>query len=101
MTGERIAAATIRLQREVDMSTQVQGKLFPVYVWEAPVRIWHWVMMIAMFVLIPTGYLIGSPWSGPREEASYTYFFGNDWDPAICNSVDTYCQGFGHGSKFG
>ena len=46
------------------------GKLQQVYVYEAPVRIWHWVMMIAMFVLIPTGYLIGSPWSGPREEAS-------------------------------
>ena len=53
------------------------GKLQQVYVYEAPVRIWHWLMMIAMFVLIPTGYLIGSPWSGPREEASFTYFFGN------------------------
>lgn len=53
------------------------GTLEQVYVYEAPVRIWHWVMMIAMFILIPTGYLIGSPWSGPREEASFTYFFGN------------------------
>ena len=53
------------------------GKLQPVYVYEAPVRIWHWVMMIAMFILIPTGYLIGSPWSGPREDAALTYFFGN------------------------
>ncbi len=53
------------------------GTLQQVYVYEAPVRIWHWVMMIAMFVLIPTGYLIGSPWSGPREEATFTYFFGN------------------------
>ena len=26
------------------------GKLKQVYVYEAPVRIWHWVMMIAMFV---------------------------------------------------
>jgi len=53
------------------------GQLEQVYVYEAPVRIWHWVMMIAMLVLIPTGYLIGSPWSGPREDAAYTYFFGN------------------------
>jgi Ni/Fe-hydrogenase 1 B-type cytochrome subunit len=53
------------------------GTLEQVYVYEAPVRIWHWVMMIAMFILIPTGYLIGSPWSGPREEAVHTYFFGN------------------------
>jgi len=53
------------------------GKLEQVYVYEAPIRIWHWVMMIAMFVLIPTGYLIGSPWNGPREDAAFTYFFGN------------------------
>ena len=27
------------------------GPLEPVYVYEAPVRLWHWVMMVAMFVL--------------------------------------------------
>ena len=53
------------------------GRLEQVYVYEAPVRIWHWVMMIAMFILIPTGYLIGSPWSGPRGDAALSYFFGN------------------------
>ena len=37
------------------------GPLEPIYVYEAPVRFWHWVMMIAMFVLAGTGYLIGSP----------------------------------------
>jgi formylglycine-generating enzyme required for sulfatase activity len=26
---------------------------------------------------------------GPAQSA---YVFGNDWDPAICNSVETYCQ---------
>ena len=53
------------------------GTLQQVYVYEAPVRIWHWVMMIAMIVLVATGYLIGSPWSGPPREATFTYFFGN------------------------
>ena len=53
------------------------GRLEQVYVYEAPVRIWHWVMMIAIFILIPTGYLIGSPWSGPRGDAALSYFFGN------------------------
>ena len=52
------------------------GKLESVYVYEAPVRIWHWAMMLAMVVLVPTGYLIGSPWSGPRVEATFSYFFG-------------------------
>jgi len=53
------------------------GTLQQVYVYEAPVRIWHWVMMVAMIVLAATGYLIGSPWSGPTREATFTYFFGN------------------------
>ena len=53
------------------------GTLQAVYVYEAPVRIWHWVMMLAMTVLVATGYLIGSPWSGPGREAALTYFFGN------------------------
>ena len=33
----------------------------PLYVWELPVRIWHWVMVLAMLVLCVTGYLIGQP----------------------------------------
>lgn len=33
----------------------------PLYVWELPVRIWHWVMVLAMVVLCVTGYLIGAP----------------------------------------
>jgi Ni/Fe-hydrogenase 1 B-type cytochrome subunit len=32
-----------------------------VYVYEAPVRIWHWINALAITVLVVTGYLIGSP----------------------------------------
>lgn len=40
-----------------------------VYVYEAPVRIWHWVTVIAMLVLIATGYFIGKPFLAlPGEE---------------------------------
>ena len=53
------------------------GTLQQVYVYEAPVRIWHWVTVLSMIVLVATGYLIGSPWSGPSREATFTYFFGN------------------------
>ncbi len=42
---------------EVDMS---EGT-YPLYVWEAPVRIWHWVMCLCMFAMIATGFLIGAP----------------------------------------
>ena len=32
-----------------------------VYVYEAPVRLWHWINAAAIMVLIVTGFLIGSP----------------------------------------
>ena len=47
-----------------------------VYVWEAPVRLWHWVMMFAMFVLFATGFLIGVPPPTVGGEAYNTFWFG-------------------------
>ncbi len=61
------------------MSTQLNppaGKLFPVYVYEVPVRIWHWVMALCMVVLAVTGYLIGSPLGSVGGEASDHFLFG-------------------------
>ena len=52
------------------------GPLEPVYVYEAPVRLWHWVMMVAMLLLAVTGYLIGSPPPSIGGEATFSYFFG-------------------------
>lgn len=37
------------------------GPLTDVYVYQAPVRIWHWVTMACVIVLGVTGYLIGAP----------------------------------------
>ena len=50
--------------------------VFPVYVWELPVRIWHWVMAAAMVVLAITGYLIGAPPPTLGGEAIDHYLFG-------------------------
>jgi Ni/Fe-hydrogenase 1 B-type cytochrome subunit len=52
------------------------SKLFPVYVWQVPVRIWHWVMAASMVVLAVTGYLIGSPPPSIGGEASHHFLFG-------------------------
>jgi len=52
-------------------------RLRRIYVWELPVRIFHWVNALCIFVLAVTGYLIGNPpaiMSG--EEASFSYWFG-------------------------
>lgn len=52
-------------------------KLRRVFVWELPVRFYHWANALLIVVLSVTGYLIGNPpalISG--EEASFQYTFG-------------------------
>ncbi len=60
------------------MSTQLDGRdlKFPAYVWQAPVRIWHWTMALAMVVLWGTGYFIGSPLPSVPGEASENFLMG-------------------------
>jgi Ni/Fe-hydrogenase 1 B-type cytochrome subunit len=47
-----------------------------VYVYEAPVRLWHWINALAILVLIATGYLIGSPLPTIAGEASQHFVMG-------------------------
>ena len=47
-----------------------------VYVYEAPVRAWHWVNALAITVLAISGYLIGSPLPSTTGEASSHYVMG-------------------------
>lgn len=48
-----------------------------VYVWQMPVRLYHWVNTFAVFALIVTGYLIGQPLAVQNgAEASFSYWFG-------------------------
>ena len=47
-----------------------------VYVYEAPVRLWHWVNAFAILVLGITGYFIGSPPPSVPGEASDSFLFG-------------------------
>src|SRR6266568_3262737 len=47
-----------------------------VYVYEAPVRAWHWINALAMVVLFVTGYLIGSPPASLAGEASAHFQMG-------------------------
>jgi Ni/Fe-hydrogenase 1 B-type cytochrome subunit len=47
-----------------------------VYVYEAPVRLWHWVNALAITVLAVTGYLIGSPLPSMPGEASAHFLMG-------------------------
>lgn len=47
-----------------------------VYVYEAPVRIWHWINAIAITVLAVTGYLIGAPLPSLGGDTSQQYLMG-------------------------
>lgn len=48
-----------------------------VYVWQAPMRLYHWVNALAIVMLCATGFLIGSPPAlAIGREASFTYWFG-------------------------
>ncbi len=48
-----------------------------VYVWELPVRAFHWINGFAVTILAVTGYIIGNPIHvGFAQEASGQYWFG-------------------------
>ena len=56
--------------------TTSSHRIVPTYVWEVPVRVWHWVMALCMVVLGITGYLIGTPLASVGGEASEHFSFG-------------------------
>ncbi len=51
--------------------------LVEVYVWEIPVRFFHWINAICIVILCITGYIIGDPPAVQHgNEAIYNYWFG-------------------------
>lgn len=59
------------------MATKLEYKYEPsVYVYEAPVRIVHWVVALAITVLCVTGYFIGTPLPSMPGEASDNFLMG-------------------------
>lgn len=57
-------------------SGQEMRSLKPVYVYEAPVRIWHWTHALSIIVLSITGYLIANPLPAIHGEASDHFVMG-------------------------
>jgi len=59
------------------MQEQVKFSLVQsVYVYEAPLRLWHWINALAILVLCITGYFIGSPLPSLPGEASQHFLMG-------------------------
>lgn len=61
------------LETHATEATSVAEK---VYVYEAPLRLWHWVNALCIVVLCVTGYLIGKPLPSVGGEASNHFIFG-------------------------
>lgn len=60
-------------------TTGDQGKVrkqTAVYVYEAPLRLWHWVTALSIVVLGVSGYFIGAPLPTMPGEASDNYLMG-------------------------
>jgi len=53
------------------------ANLKPTYVFEMPVRIWHWLHTFSFLVLAATGYLIANPLPSLAGEASDHFLMGN------------------------
>ncbi len=59
-----------------DAAVAAAPSIKSVYVYEAPVRLWHWVNALAITVLAITGYLIGRPLPTVAGEASDHFVMG-------------------------
>lgn len=57
--------------------TQIEGQhQVALYVYEAPLRLWHWVNALCITILAVTGFFIGSPPASVGGEASEHFLFG-------------------------
>jgi len=61
----------------MQVTAQVPKSNKAVYVFEAPVRLWHWVHALSIVVLAVTGYLIANPLPSIGGEASQHFLMGN------------------------
>ncbi len=57
-------------------STTTQHAQPAIYVYEGPVRLWHWINALAIIVLAVTGYFIGEPLPTLSGEASDRFLMG-------------------------
>lgn len=74
------AAAPPAVKRELmHIDTEELSKanaIRSIYVYQLPVRIWHWTNALAIVVLCVSGFLIASPLPSPGGEASDHYLMG-------------------------
>jgi Ni/Fe-hydrogenase 1 B-type cytochrome subunit len=69
--------AQLSHEQQLDADELARGRVHrTVYVYQAPLRLWHWVNALAIVVLCVTGYFIGSPLPTQPGEASAHFLMG-------------------------
>ena len=58
------------------MSDEISSEIVPVYVWQVPVRLTHWLIALSLFVLSGTGLYIGRPFMTVPGEAGQWFVMG-------------------------
>lgn len=61
---------------EIGEASKQQHHVKVVYVYEAPLRLWHWVNAASVVVLMLTGYLIGKPLPSVPGDATENFVLG-------------------------
>ena len=64
------------MSAELQVSGEATATGKTVYVYQAPVRLWHWINAFSILVLAVTGYLISHPLPTPEGEASAHFQMG-------------------------
>ena len=64
------------LESIVDNATEADISAEKIYVYEGPLRLWHWLNALCIIVLCVTGYLIGEPPPSVPGEASDNFLLG-------------------------
>lgn len=77
LSAEELARQRLADVTGIDTEAVSHGQITKsVYVYEAPVRVWHWINVVAITVLCITGYFIGVPLPTMPGEASDHYLMG-------------------------
>ncbi len=63
------------MQQNTTLLTKFQG-CKGYYVYELPVRLWHWSMALSIGVLTITGYIIGKPWHSITGDPTFLFYMG-------------------------
>jgi len=76
-TPPRKGARKTIFERITEEATEKPSVAEKVYVYQSPVRAWHWINALCIVVLCITGYLIATPPPSVPGEASDSFLFGN------------------------